>query len=112
MGKEKMAENGGFFEAQKAPFVPAGAGASKHKPLIWLLLCRPTFLAPESKKNVGRHFSEHRSKSSNTLVLWSFSINNVSRFCSRRRLAQLYSARCEPRRRRGEGEAGVAKVWS
>ena len=24
--------------------------------MIWPLLCRPTFLAPESKKNVGRHF--------------------------------------------------------
>jgi hypothetical protein len=25
--------------------------------LIWPLLCRPAFLAPESKKNGGRHFS-------------------------------------------------------
>ena len=53
-------KNGGkwrFFEGQKRHFSVLGAGASKHKPLIWLLLCRPTFLAPESKKNVGRHFS-------------------------------------------------------
>ncbi len=46
-----------FFEAQKRHLSLLGAGASKHKPLIWPLLCRPTLLAPESKKNVGRHFS-------------------------------------------------------
>ena len=45
-----------FFEGQKRHFPLFGARASKHKPLIWLLLCRPTFLAPASKKNVGRHF--------------------------------------------------------
>ena len=45
-----------LFEGQKRHFSVLGAGVSKHKPLIWLLLCRPTFLAPESKKNVGRHF--------------------------------------------------------
>ena len=37
-------------------FSVLGAGVSKHNPLIELLLCRPTFLAPGSKKNVGRHF--------------------------------------------------------
>ena len=45
-----------FFEGQKRHLSVPGAGVSKHKPLSWLLLCRPTFLAPESKKNVGRHF--------------------------------------------------------
>jgi len=56
MGKEKNGENWRFFEAQKRHFSVLGAGASKDKPLIWPLLCRPTFMAPESKKNVGRHF--------------------------------------------------------
>ena len=51
-----MAENGAFSRPKSAICPLLGAGASKHKPLIWLLLCRPTFLAPESKKNVGRHF--------------------------------------------------------
>jgi hypothetical protein len=54
-----MPKNGGnwrFFEGQKRHFSVLGAEASEHKPLIWRLLCRPTFLSPESKKNVGRHF--------------------------------------------------------
>jgi hypothetical protein len=53
-------KNGGkwrFLEGQKRHFSVFGAWASKHSPLISLLLCRPTFLAPESTKNVGRHFS-------------------------------------------------------
>ena len=37
-------------------FSVLGAGISSHKPLIRLLFCRPTFLAPASRKNVGRHF--------------------------------------------------------
>ncbi len=56
MGKEKNGEKWRFFEAQKSAISLLRAGASKHKPLIWLLLCRPTFLATENKKNVGRHF--------------------------------------------------------
>ena len=45
-----------LFRRPKAPFARTWSRVSKHKPLSWLLLCRPTFLAPESKKNVGRHF--------------------------------------------------------
>jgi hypothetical protein len=56
MGKEKNGGEWRFFEGQKRHFSVFGAGAPKHKPLIRPLLCRPTFLAPESKKNVGRHF--------------------------------------------------------
>jgi hypothetical protein len=46
-----------FFEGQKRHFPLFGAGTSQLKPLVWLLLCRPTFLAPECEKNGGRHFS-------------------------------------------------------
>ncbi len=45
-----------LFRGPKSAISLLRAGASKHKPLIWLLLCRPTFLATENKKNVGRHF--------------------------------------------------------
>ena len=45
-----------LFRGPKPPFFLLGAGASRHKPLAYLLLCRQTFLAPESKKNGGRHF--------------------------------------------------------
>jgi hypothetical protein len=53
-------KNGGkwrFFEGQKRHFSLFGARTSQYKPLAWLLLCRPTFLALESEKNGGRHFS-------------------------------------------------------
>ena len=54
-------KNGGKwrpFEGKSPPFSVLGAGASQHKPLIWPLLCRPTFLTPESRKNVeAPHFS-------------------------------------------------------
>ena len=33
-----------------------GAGASKHKPLTWPLLCRPTILAPRARKMSGAIF--------------------------------------------------------
>jgi hypothetical protein len=56
LGKEKNGGNWRFFEGEKRHFPVLGAEASKHKPLMWPLLCRPTFLAPERKKNVGRHF--------------------------------------------------------
>ncbi len=55
----RQGKNGGewrFSEGQKRHFSLAGAKAPKHKPLTWLLLCQPTFLAPEGEKNVGRHF--------------------------------------------------------
>ena len=56
---EPCRKNGGkwrFFQAQIRHFSVLGAGISSHKPLIWPLFCRPTFLAPASRKNVGRHF--------------------------------------------------------
>ena len=36
------------FRRQNRHFSLFRAGAANHKPLIWLLLCRPTFLAPET----------------------------------------------------------------
>ena len=45
-----------LFRGPKPPFSLLGAGASKYKPLIWRVLCWPTSLARQSKKNVGRHF--------------------------------------------------------
>ena len=55
MGKVKNGGEWRFFEGQRAPFSVLGAGAFEHKPLIWPLLCRPTFLAAQTKKNGGRH---------------------------------------------------------
>ena len=54
----EQGKNGGkwrFFGGQKRHFSVLGAGPSQHKPLIWPLLCRPTFLAAQTKKNGGRH---------------------------------------------------------
>ena len=51
-----MAENGAFSGPKMRHFSVLGAGAARHKPLIRTLLCRPTFLAPQSRKNVGRQF--------------------------------------------------------
>ena len=59
LGSDLGVKNGGewrFFEGQKRHLSVPGTGVSNHKPLSLLLLCRTTFLAPESKKNVGRHF--------------------------------------------------------
>ena len=56
---DRQGKNGGewrFFEGQKRHFSVTGAKAPKHKPLIELLLCQPTFLALEGEKNGGRHF--------------------------------------------------------
>ncbi len=47
-----------FFDGQKRHFSPLLARVSQHKSLIWLLLRRPAFSAPEDEKNVGRHFQE------------------------------------------------------
>jgi hypothetical protein len=52
-----MAKNGGFSRGKSAIFPCFGGGTSQHNQLAWTLLCRPTFLAPESEKNGGRHFS-------------------------------------------------------
>ncbi len=52
-----MAENGAFSRAKKAPFSVLGAGVSKHKSPIWLLLCRPTFLAPREQEKWRAPFS-------------------------------------------------------
>ena len=50
-----MAENG-IFRGPKAPFSVLEAGALEHKPLIWPLLCRPTFLAAQSKSKCRAPF--------------------------------------------------------
>ncbi len=51
-----MPEKWRFFRAQMRHFAVLGAGSARHRSLILPLLYRPTFLSPESGKNVGRHF--------------------------------------------------------
>jgi hypothetical protein len=55
-GQGKNGEKWRFLEGQKRHFSLRRAGVSQHKSLIWLLLRRRAFFAPEGKKNVGRHF--------------------------------------------------------
>ncbi len=57
MGKKKNGGKWRFIEGQDRRFSVLEAGASKHKPLIWPLLCRPTFLAPDGKRKCRAPFS-------------------------------------------------------
>jgi hypothetical protein len=57
---EPSRKNGGkwrFFDEAKAPIPVLEASDSRHKAMIWPVLCRPTFLTYHSKKNGGAPFS-------------------------------------------------------
>ena len=57
-GQGKNGGNWRFFEGQKRHFSVLGVGASKHKPMIRPLLCRPTTWHAEGEKKVsGMTFS-------------------------------------------------------